>query len=265
MKKYSGIFFFVLNILFSNQSLAQYEENISGDFSKFIDVGKEVFTAPLNFDSKDWIKFSAIAAVTGLSFIIDKDIRDYALEHRSKFRDKIFLADEYYHVLAMGAITASIYGIGLFADNHKFRNIGLQLGEAAVYASSLAIILKTISGRARPLVNKGNTYFEPGSIGFNQNSFPSGHTTLAFAFSTVMANQKDGFLWKAAWFGAASLVAGARIYHDVHWFSDVFLGSAIGYFVGEFVTNHPTNSKGNKSSKLSFIILPSKIGFVFNF
>ncbi|NOX66590.1 MAG: phosphatase PAP2 family protein, partial [Chlorobi bacterium] len=37
--------------------------------------------------------------------------------------------------------------------------------------------------------------------------------------------------------GSAGVVGAARIYHDKHWVSDVFLGGAIGYFVGRFVVN----------------------------
>jgi hypothetical protein len=38
----------------------------------------------------------------------------------------------------------------------------------------------------------------------------------------------------------------ARIYNDQHWLSDVILGAAIGYFVGEFISNHSTNKKEDK-------------------
>ena len=29
----------------------------------------------------------------------------------------------------------------------------------------------------------------------------------------------------------------ARVYNNQHWFSDVFLGSAIGYFTGVYIVN----------------------------
>ncbi|MFW6269745.1 MAG: phosphatase PAP2 family protein, partial [Bacillota bacterium] len=61
-----------------------------------------------------------------------------------------------------------------------------------------------------------------------QKSFPSGHATGSFATATVLANHypelgKFAYTW-------ASLVAISRMYEDAHWFSDVVVGSAIGYF-----------------------------------
>jgi membrane-associated phospholipid phosphatase len=58
-----------------------------------------------------------------------------------------------------------------------------------------------------------------------------------FAVSTVMANYLDNTLWKVFWYGSAGLVGAARIYNNKHWVSDVFLGAAIGYFVGRFTVN----------------------------
>jgi membrane-associated phospholipid phosphatase len=61
-----------------------------------------------------------------------------------------------------------------------------------------------------------------------------------------MADVYNNFFWKFGWYSAAVLVGFARIYHNAHWFSDTVLGAAIGYFVGRFVMNHPTNQKIEK-------------------
>jgi hypothetical protein len=83
--------------------------------------------------------------------------------------------------------------------------------------------------------------WHPVQFNTDQTSFPSGHATLAFAFSSVMANYLDNAYWKIGWYSIAALVGTARIYHDKHWLSDVVMGSAIGYFIGDYVSHDPEN------------------------
>jgi len=52
-----------------------------------------------------------------------------------------------------------------------------------------------------------------------------------------MANYMENIYWKIFWYGSAGIVGMARIYHNKHWLSDVFLGASIGYFIGRFVVN----------------------------
>ncbi len=63
-----------------------------------------------------------------------------------------------------------------------------------------------------------------------------------------MANEIDNFFWKIGWYSLAGLVGYARIYHNQHWFSDVLMGAAIGYFSGEFVNNHSSNENELKTT-----------------
>jgi membrane-associated phospholipid phosphatase len=64
-----------------------------------------------------------------------------------------------------------------------------------------------------------------------------------------MAKEYQNFFWKFGWYSVAFLTAYARIYNNEHWLSDVIFGSAIGYFVGEFVNNHPTNQRTESVSE----------------
>jgi hypothetical protein len=45
-------------------------------------------------------------------------------------------------------------------------------------------------------------------------------------------------------YGLAGFTGYQRIYDDKHWFSDVFVGATIGYFIG----NNIVNSEENRSS-----------------
>jgi len=95
----------------------------------------------------------------------------------------------------------------------------------------------------------------PGQFNTDLTSFPSGHATLAFAVSSAMANYLNNIYWKIGWYSIATLVGTARIYHDKHWLSDVVIGSAIGYFIGDYVSRDLENSteqQGNPVQDYSF-------------
>ena len=61
-------------------------------------------------------------------------------------------------------------------------------------------------------------------------SFPSGHTTAAFAAATVLICDH----WKGRWIVliVAILVAFSRLYLYVHFLTDVICGALIGIFCG---------------------------------
>jgi len=89
--------------------------------------------------------------------------------------------------------------------------------------------LKFTIGRARPDAEQGAHSFSPfqGSA-----SLPSGHATQAFAVASVIAGHyRSWWVWTVA-YGTAGLVGFSRVYHDVHWTSDVLAGAFIGTAVG---------------------------------
>ena len=64
-------------------------------------------------------------------------------------------------------------------------------------------------------------------------SFPSGHTTTAFAVATVLAMGYHDKIWVGiSSYTMASLVAVSRIHDGKHWGSDVVAGAALGFFIG---------------------------------
>jgi len=212
------------------------------DTKNFFKTGGDIFIAPADFEKNDWIKLSLTSAATAGAFFLDKPVKRFFLSSQNPAADFIFGIDKYYIEGTIGVV-AGIYAYGSIGNYTEIRHLGLRLAEASFYASSINILIKILSGRTRPNCNCGNTNFDPFTIDIFGSSLPSAHSTLAFAFSTVMADYKDNAAWKAAWFSFSSVIALARIYHNMHWFSDVILGAAIGYFVGEFVNNHYTNKK----------------------
>ncbi len=261
MKK--QISFFILLLTYSNISFGQVNK-FPQDFKNFFIVGGDIATAPLHFDSKDWILFSSTIAVTAAVVAADKDVRAFALRSRSNLNDNLFNMDNYFYIPTAAVSVVGIYGYGLFAENTNIRKLGLRLGEATFYASILDVLLKGVIGRRRPEEDLGDVTFKPFQFDIEKSSLPSGHTILAFSFASVMAHEIDNIYWKVGWYSFASLVGMSRIYHDKHWGSDVVLGAALGYFIGDFVNGHYTNSD-SENTNLSLTFSFNQLGLRYSF
>ena len=209
------------------------------------------------------LKFSAVVGLTGIATLADKDIRNFSQRNQSRTANNVFNVDKYYYTEFVGASIIAFYGYGLIDNNNSVRKLAVKLTEATLLATSLTVITKTVVGRGRPYKQDTQYYTNPFTFDNDYNSFPSGHTTLAFAYSTVMANEVDNIFWKVGWYTAAGLVGYSRIYHNQHWFSDVMMGAAIGYFSGEFVNNHDTNK--DEKMKISLYPFPGGLAFQLSF
>lgn len=240
---------------------------VVADISNAFDVGVASFAQPFNYDSNNWLTVGTIIGGTALLFTVDKDVRKYSLDHHSDFNNSLFSVDNYYGNAYTAILSGGLYGIGLISSNQKIREMGLQTTEAFVISGLITALLKITIGRRRPYAGESNTFFKPFQISNNIfQALPSGHTTVAFAVSTVMANSIDNIFWKSFWYGTAGMVALSRIYNNKHWASDVFLGSAIGYFVGKFIFDY-NNLENTKSPKISIapIVSFGNIGLRLNF
>ncbi|NWF89135.1 MAG: phosphatase PAP2 family protein [Ignavibacteriaceae bacterium] len=263
MKKKSLLIFYYF--FFISVAYAQITESPKNDFKNFLKCGGDLFSEPAHFDSKDFIALSSTLGLTAAVFLIDEDIQKIALENKGSFGDAIFKIDDYYHIEFAAASIAALYIYGTAAKNQSVRNLGLKLTEATVYSSTIMLISKFILGRERPANTNDALSFNLFNTQWEFTSLPSGHSTLSFAYSTVMASVYNNFLWKFGWYSLAALVGAARVYHNVHWFSDIILGAVIGYFVGDFVNNHYTNQKENAVSGSTHSTPDFSISFGFAF
>jgi membrane-associated phospholipid phosphatase len=223
--------------ILNSSSFPQFNE-IGSDFNRFVKTGEDVFTSPVKWGQTDWLIFSSTVAVTAGTFIADEHARIFS---KTSFGDNLFSIDNAFNLAYPAIAIVGIYGCGIIFNDPKVRNLGLQLVESCAYAGIVTTVIKTSAGRSRPYVGKGKMDWHPVKFNTDQTSFPSGHATLAFAVSSVLADYLDNVYWKVGWYSVAALVGTARIYHDKHWLSDVIMGSAIGYFIGDYVAHNPEN------------------------
>jgi len=97
--------------------------------------------------------------------------------------------------------------------------------------------------------------FHPFSFSSGRMSFPSGHAAAAFAVATVIADESEEAAVDLLAYGLALLVGVARVYQDKHWTSDVFVGSALGYFVAKRICSLNRRREG-AAVHVSFQVSP---------
>lgn len=121
--------------------------------------------------------------------------------------------------------------VGVVCFLLKRRFLSLMIITSYLASGLVAQIIKNILDAPRPakfLQGTGYPYFIDGYTLSNYSSFPSGHTTSAFALATIFAlyvkNKNYGIL-----FLLLAAVAGySRIYLGQHFMEDVLAGSSIG-------------------------------------
>ena len=161
---------------------------------------------------------------------------------------------------------AALYVFGAATHRRHAMDAAVHIGESVVGASVITGVLKMAAGRARPYVsadtNPHDLRFGRGRDGGLYQSLPSGHTTAAFAFASAMASEAAAWApnwrWVApAGYGAATLVALARMYDDKHWASDVVLAAGIGSATAKATVRSNHARPGNRIDRL---FIPSDAG-----
>ena len=255
---YTSIFFF---LFISNQVAAQSNNTIwyeiKEDASHSFNVGIGLLKSPYTASSAGWQKIGIATAGTGMLFLIDQDVKEFALSNQNRTNDWIFGIDEYFKKEYVIIATSGMYLSGLLSHHHKIRRMGLYSMEAALYATTITVILKRVIGRSRPYTDDDPTTFNLFSGGRSSHrSLPSGHATGAFSFCTVMAKSIDNNWWKTFWYGTAVFVGSARIYHNRHWLSDIVLGGFIGYSSASYVVHFDEHQKEKEIAAKGYSVQP---------
>ena len=127
-------------------------------------------------------------------------------------------------------VTGGFYITGVIAGNEWARETGLVLGTALLTSGLIESTLKPLIGRARPGHQMGNFDFHPLKKSALFHSLPSGHASIAFTITLVLAKRVHNTPLKVLFYSLAATTAFCRLYSNAHWFSDVVFGGAVGWF-----------------------------------
>lgn len=212
-----------------------------------IDDIKHVITAPSRWKEPEWQNLGwATLAIAGTAAIADRPIRD-AMRRQSG--SSTFMRDiERFGAEYSLGVLGGFYLAGAVGNNDRASAVAQDGLSASLIASSIVTpVLKYATGRSRPRETPDIAHLRPFS---GASSFPSGHTTQAFAVASVISAHHDETWVKCSSYTVAGLVGVARSYHDAHFASDVLAGALIGTLVGQSVVAYNQPRRSHKISLL---------------
>lgn len=185
---------------------------------------------PFRWQKTDWLKAGGVILLTGGLYLADEEIRDYVQKNQSdelqRISDLARQFGEISYMLPAAGLTALA---GYTFSSPKTVDTGLLSLKSILIAGAATRTLQLISQRQRPFQEQGHEFWNGSGIRWDRDSFPSGHSTVAWSIAPILAYQYSDRVWVAPLvYGLATLTTLSRVYEDKHWSSDVFAGAVVG-------------------------------------
>ena len=244
-------------------------DDLSDDFVIFFKDWGRFLTVPLRMKGTDWLIGGGALGVTVLSSLADRSVkRSVSVQETGNSNHGFYdIAAQYGYIYYHVIFASGLYLTGLFTRNDDVRETARMIMESLAYSGTITIGLRYLFDRERPYVTDDPYKFAWLKVkSLDTQSFPSGHTAVAFATSTILA-EKIGTWWsRIIFYGAAAITGYSKIRTNQHWFSDVVFGAMLGFGSSWFVLKQDADRKiqdnkkgGRDRSRFSFY--PSYNGF----
>jgi hypothetical protein len=190
-----------------------------------------IWTSPVRVRVNDLIWLLPLGAATGVTLSTDTDTMhripiDHTYNKNNVNVSNAVLAGEI-------AIPVVLFGTGVLSDNDHAHETGVLTGEALADAVIVEEVFKVAFRRERPLYNNAaGNFFVSGPA---NNSFPSSHSTVAWATAAVVAGEYPSIWKEAGIYTAATTVSLTRVLGQEHFPTDVLVGGAAGWLIGHYV------------------------------
>ncbi len=184
-----------------------------------------IWSSPLRLRTQDAGWLAPLGLVTAGLIASDHAV----MQNLPESSQRITLSRDFSNAGAAATVgtAAGFYLWGAMAKSDSSRETGTLSGEALVNATVVAEALKLVTERPRPDQDNGHGQFWHGGA-----SFPSEHAMAAWSVASVIVHQYPGPLTRLLAYGAASAIDISRITGREHFPSDVFIGTALGWYLG---------------------------------
>ena len=209
---------------------------------------KNILTAPSRWGSSDWLEASLVMGTAVVLYTQDDNIKTWFQDNKDTTKDHLSDDAKKLYSLALPAAMAGLGAYGYAGSDDRARTAFLLSTESFLITGAFVQVLKHTTGRHRPYTGDPHDTWSGPTWKSEWLSFPSGDASTAFSIASVVASEYSNMLIPPLAYGIAALIGLERIYTNSHWASDVFVGSAIGYYTGKAVV---ASHSGNREIKVS--------------
>lgn len=200
-----------------------------------------IISSPTHWDRGDWETAGLLSAAIAGAAVFDRKARNWTQDHRTPGRDRFFRTEQRLGAEWAFAVLGGFEAWGIIYEDNRAKAVVMDgLASSLIAGGIISPVLKYSVGRVRPNTTSRTYDFKPFS---GNQSFPSGHTTQAFAVASVIAENYDQWWVKTLAYGAAGLVGVARVEQNTHFASDVVAGAILGTVVGRAVVRRNNGAK----------------------
>ena len=226
-----------------------------GYYAAYFYKTKDIIISPTQWSTQDWLKSSVILSSSSIAYLIEPSINNIIISKENTLIRSIGdVGNVIGHPFLLVPLTSISYTVAYYSNYPKLERASLLAIESLILSGVIVKGIKMTFQRHRPRETNSNSQFNgPGlSLSEKNQSFPSGHSALAWATATSFALEfKNNPVIKFSSYGLATFVAISRLFDNAHWASDAIIGSAIGHFIARYTAKNNLNSVSN--SKLSFM------------
>jgi membrane-associated phospholipid phosphatase len=199
-------------------------------------------TAPLRWREDDLRAIAAAGVAIFALSSLDEAGRAMLRRNESSTLDDVATELERAGTVQNYYVLGALFVAGVAFDDTKARSTAAEgVASSLIAAGIITPTLQRLIGRSRPRKDHPSHTFHPMS---GNLSFPSGHTTQAFAVASVIATEYDHPAVQVLAYGLATGVAASRMYHRAHFVSDVATAALIGTVVGRTVARYGQRQRG---------------------
>lgn len=193
-----------------------------------------IWTSPFHTSKKDAIWWAVFGGATAALIASDKSTVKWLPNSSSQISVSNW-GSRIGSAYTLVPLTAGFYFIGTAEHSDRFRETGLLGFETLLDVNLVAEAMKLVADRARPLEGNGKGDFESSPSRWS-SGFPSGHAINTWALASIVAHQypHPRYVPVIAYLLASTVVI-SRVGARQHFPGDVLAGSAMGWFIGDYV------------------------------